>query len=800
MSLSIGSEGGSVESMLSLIERNRHFTQEQREAVFVTEYYQRIYKGTNEPRDPRYAFLWNKEATPEPKHKTVSFQDIDAESIKHASVSEILVQAVQSHSVNRLRSVLQTIRALYPNENEQVRLLRTPLKQVDVTAMHVAVRSYAAHPNHAPLRAIFNKMIGLLLQAGAGYEPCQRRKRIVWKNGLPVEVYSNEGVTVFELCRGDVPPLLHAFVQGEAEDFAQMLEQVDVQDIPSDNTLVQRLMEIHKAERQQRIKEEAEREQLRHAMEEERARLQAEKLAQKDQEQARERAEKIQRQQDSARLHAQRKEDQQRELAEHRARLLAKREQEEADKQAAQERLRAKRAENQLRELRELSEHRARLLAQKEQEQADRQAERERRRAQRIEVQLRELQELSDQRSRLWALERKEKANKQAEQERLKAKRQDEQQRAPTQEADRSKLVSDALESRVKQRCEATNKKNARKQALELRERASVIEARKADALKRAQELATDQRLPEHLREYHAERQQKWASVLEKQLVVTRKDLEALESGTALHHPAHHCPNEDCSNHLNPRVRFYRHRGRGTRASGAKVIRYQCIDCGKYFGSTQHKASRGQHRPDLNKQVFDLSNAGASINQMVEHLGCSEQTVASKIQFLAKESMNHHEGKVRSVVTSTVFIEEIETYVQSKHQRAVVLLAITGGGTVLGHAIARIPCADPKEAIKRNWQEDERAQAIRHLLSTIAPSIQQGATVTTPAGGVYTDALRDAVDVAVSHAQGTSPMVRPRVSMLARFEDRTIATSKTIKGLSDYLWLWVASNNGYELT
>lgn len=182
---------------------------------------------------------------------------IDHERIRCANTSDILVYAVQSQSVKRLQAVLNTLGELYRTEEDRARVLRAPLKDMDVTAVHVAVRLFAVHHEDPHLRLVFNKMVGLLLEAGADYTSCHRTKLTTWVEGKRVDYFANDGITVFELCKGDVPPLLMAYIQeglNAREDFLDQLNQLQIEepDPPQDDPLVQRLHEIYQAKRKRK--------------------------------------------------------------------------------------------------------------------------------------------------------------------------------------------------------------------------------------------------------------------------------------------------------------------------------------------------------------------------------------------------------------------------------------------------------------------------------------------------------------------------------------------------------------------
>ena len=93
--------------------------------------------------------------------------------------------------------------------------------------------------------------------------------------------------------------------------------------------------------------------------------------------------------------------------------------------------------------------------------------------------------------------------------------------------------------------------------------------------------------------------------------------------------------------------------------------RYQCRACGKNFCATQVKPIAGQHRPDLNRRVFELAVSGASMRRMAVLLECAQQTIQDKIEYLAAEAKRLHQEHMENLWlaggTAHVMMDELET-------------------------------------------------------------------------------------------------------------------------------------------
>lgn len=128
------------------------------------------------------------------------------------NLQQQLVRAVQSQSIRRLALILDEFKRTYPVEGLRYPHINQPLPQLDVTALHVASRAYAVFFTDAKKRETFNTMVGMLLDAGADYQLCQRSITKGFTHGKSYHRYEQDGVSVWELCEGRVPPALQAHI------------------------------------------------------------------------------------------------------------------------------------------------------------------------------------------------------------------------------------------------------------------------------------------------------------------------------------------------------------------------------------------------------------------------------------------------------------------------------------------------------------------------------------------------------------------------------------------------------------
>jgi len=273
------------------------------------------------------------------------------------------------------------------------------------------------------------------------------------------------------------------------------------------------------------------------------------------------------------------------------------------------------------------------------------------------------------------------------------------------------------------------------------------------------------------------------------------------------------CPNAACPNHRHPPRDFYRKNGyRRTQHNHQPVPRYQCRQCGKNFCATQTKPGRQQHRPDLNPQVFRLAVSGVSMRRMLALLGCSKRTLARKIGHLARQAQVHHAAHLAEVKTAYAMMDELETFIHARYKQVAVPMVVrVKTGEILAFGLARIPSSMRKGIEDNRWVINDRTRVVPRVLLDCGPALKAGATLATDGDWNYPKWISKALP-GVAHRKLKSPSAPdydPLFAInltfakmrndLARLARKTWTTSKSIQGLENHLWLYVAWVNGYGL-
>lgn len=274
------------------------------------------------------------------------------------------------------------------------------------------------------------------------------------------------------------------------------------------------------------------------------------------------------------------------------------------------------------------------------------------------------------------------------------------------------------------------------------------------------------------------------------------------------------CPNGSCVNHVSPPRDFYRKNGyRRPKHNHQPVPRYQFKACGKNFCATQTKAFKQHHRPDINVQIFKLAVSGVSMRRMVKVVGCSKLTVERKIRHLANEARRHHALFLADPQNHTThaMMDELETFIHARYRQVSVPVVIRAKtGKVLAFDVCRKPTNMPK--VINTWSVNHRPLVVPQVLARASVAFKAGTTLSTDGDASYPKWIQNSGITVTHNIQHTptgntdyDPLFAVNVLFakmrndLARLGRKTWTTSKTIAGLRNHLWLYVAWVNGYQL-
>lgn len=281
------------------------------------------------------------------------------------------------------------------------------------------------------------------------------------------------------------------------------------------------------------------------------------------------------------------------------------------------------------------------------------------------------------------------------------------------------------------------------------------------------------------------------------------------------------CPSTTCSNHNPIGNDWYKKSGYyKPKHNHQPVPRYQCKGCGKTFSTSTTKYTYQQKKPSINKELFKLLVSGVSLRRCANILEVSYDTIMKRFESLAEQAKELHFEHLKTINTSFVMVDELETYLETKIKPLSVAVAIRiKTGEVLGFSVAKIPSKGRLATIGRikySWTLDERSVKFQSMLSTISHSIHPNATFKSDGQKSYPTWITNIIpkaqlqQVIVQKAVRGQPkpfddlfainnLFAKMRNDMARLGRKSWVTTKTIEGLERHLWLYTAWINGYKL-
>ena len=283
------------------------------------------------------------------------------------------------------------------------------------------------------------------------------------------------------------------------------------------------------------------------------------------------------------------------------------------------------------------------------------------------------------------------------------------------------------------------------------------------------------------------------------------------------------CPNENCSNHTNPikdwyvKIGYYK-----PKTTNQKTPRYKCKSCGKSFSTHTNKSTANQKKPEINVMIFKLLVSGVSLRRSSQILGVQYNTIIKHFNYLAKQCRELHIEHLKTIKTSFVQVDEMETFLHARPKALSVPMAVrVKTGEILGFAVAKMPAKGKLTQIgvsKYSWYVDERSQKFQGMLIDIKGSLNQDITFKCDANSSYKKWIGHQVPHAKLDQQSASQpkqtnangkefdelfainntfaRMRHDMNRLAR---KTWSTTKAIHGLENHIWLYIAWKNKYKI-
>jgi transposase-like protein len=135
------------------------------------------------------------------------------------------------------------------------------------------------------------------------------------------------------------------------------------------------------------------------------------------------------------------------------------------------------------------------------------------------------------------------------------------------------------------------------------------------------------------------------------------------------------CPNRRCSQHLEPRPRFFIRKGSYRPLCRPRPVpRFRCRTCGKGFSRQTFRADYRDHRPDLNARVFIALATGIGLRQTARNVGLSHRCLELKFRKIARHLRRLNLNLRRPLPPGAQLqFDELETYEGRRNTRPLSL-------------------------------------------------------------------------------------------------------------------------------
>lgn len=283
------------------------------------------------------------------------------------------------------------------------------------------------------------------------------------------------------------------------------------------------------------------------------------------------------------------------------------------------------------------------------------------------------------------------------------------------------------------------------------------------------------------------------------------------------------CPNTSCQNHTGSPKNWYVKNGYyKPKSTNQKTPRYQCKACKKNFSTHTGLNSVNQKKPKINQELFKLLVSGVSLRRASQILEVEYNTVVAHFNYLADVVRLEHYKHLKTIQTTFVQVDEMETYLHARAKPLSVPLVVrVKTGEIFGFSVAKMPAKGLLAQIgvdKYKWYDDERSKKFQAMLVGIKHCFAQNITFKCDNNTSYHKWITNQVPNAkleqitagkkkakrdgdkdfdpLFSINNTFARMRHDMNRLAR---KTWSTTKAIHGLENHIWLYIAWNNKYKI-
>jgi hypothetical protein len=260
------------------------------------------------------------------------------------------------------------------------------------------------------------------------------------------------------------------------------------------------------------------------------------------------------------------------------------------------------------------------------------------------------------------------------------------------------------------------------------------------------------------------------------------------------------------------------------RSDSKRIERFYCRLCHLYFSRASFSPAYLQKKRRLNPLLYKLYSSGVSQRRAALILSINPKTAVRKFHFIAARSDDKHHQWQKTLKThplNLIQFDDLETSEHTKCKPLSVCLAVEPKTRkILSFKVSRMPAKGHLAKIARaryGYRKDERDRGWREMMKELKDIVQPNTHFISDENPHYKRHVKRAFPLS-SHEQHrgrraavvgqgelkkggfdplfslnhTCAMLRANLNRLFR---RTWCTTKTIQGLRDHLYIYVAYHN-----
>lgn len=203
------------------------------------------------------------------------------------------------------------------------------------------------------------------------------------------------------------------------------------------------------------------------------------------------------------------------------------------------------------------------------------------------------------------------------------------------------------------------------------------------------------------------------------------------------------CPRQGCASHESGNFSYQKRGFFILKWSHQPIRRYHCKVCKRYFSSRTLSETYRQHKPYVNRKVFELYASNVTQRRMAKVLGVDRKTIVRKFLFLSLIAGKRHAQAIQSgaLATSQVQFDEMESFEHTRLKPLTIPLAICAlRGKIIDVKVGAIAYKGPLADIalkKYGFREDQGNEVRSSVLHSVTKCRDTDVTVTCDAKRQY---------------------------------------------------------------